>query len=228
MSTSDHLKAGGKSRARLTRAPSSEYRASGYRLIKRISGRNGVYSKIKQIQAVLQERGTRPKPRGVQQGGEAHARRYTFTYKRNFQLGSSPYSNQGHHLLPCEAFTNKYFSDEQLFLLRQVRYDVNNGMNILFLPSCDRDCFFHLLPSHSGPHPKYTDLVSEDMQGVRDSLQQVIDRDPEHKNWSPPQDLRKRLLELQKSYWDYLTRCGPIPVNLFKKPQARRIGKRST
>jgi hypothetical protein len=51
---------------------------------------------------------------------------------------SVPYSNAAHHLLSCDAFTDKknerIFDDDELAILWAVGYDVNHGENVIFLP----------------------------------------------------------------------------------------------
>ncbi|WP_395840980.1 AHH domain-containing protein [Archangium violaceum] len=211
-----------------TLSRNSKYRQNGYEHIRDTGSRTKVYSsdaKIKNIMAVLQKRGTQPNPKGVAAGSEKHAKRYTFKYKNNFSVGSRPYSNEAHHMVPESAFSEKFFTPDQIKLLWMVQYDVNNKENIIFLPEVEQDSDFHLLPSHSGDHPKYTAKVSGDMKEVRKSLNKVINKDPDHKNWSPPNDVPTRLIDLQKKYWRFLVNCGPMPVNTFKKPASHHKGK---
>lgn len=60
---------------------------------------------------------------------------------------------------------------------------------------------------------------------VRDQLQKVIAKDPDHKKWVPPQDIVKQLKDLQKKYWKYLVKCGPLKINDFKKPGSASTGR---
>ncbi len=216
MAKNEHLVAGGRLRARLTR--SHDYRQRGHLHISGLPERCGIYGGLEQIQDVLKERGTPPSPRTVARASPQHAERYTFTYESNFKRAQSPYINQAHHLLPEEAFCEKFFTGRQLRILRAIPYDINEGTNIIFLPSLMRDMAFHRLPSHSGRHPRYTALIVEDMEEVRLRLNAVTDKDLEHEHWSPPEDIKHELLKLEEEYWKHLVSCGPIPINRFKKP----------
>lgn len=227
MGESDHALDDGKRKAKLIRA--STYRENGYHHIRATPSRLEIYNsadKLESIKVVLRRRRTRPKPPTVDPASDGHARRYTFTYQSNFKLGGAPYPNDGHHLIPVNAFSEKFFTSDQLKLLWMVPYDVNNKENILFLPERRRDSEFHLLPSHSGDHPRYTKLVVEDMKDVRDSLTEVIKKDPDHKSWVPPNDIPGQLMQIQADYWKHLVNSGPGKVNELKKPTARaRIGR---
>ncbi|RKH68640.1 AHH domain-containing protein [Corallococcus llansteffanensis] len=216
----NHLSGAGKLKARLKR--DRDYRNKGYKHIKGNGGRKIVYADLEVIQNVLQTRGTRARDKGVKAGSRLHARRYTFTYGSNFQIGQSPYVNQGHHLLPEEAFS--YFDSNQLRMLQGVDYNINNGENIIFLPARQRDSEFHQLPFHQGRHPAYTEQVDADMDGVRDDLDKALNRDKKHKEWNPPEDLKAKLMNLQKEYWNMLVAAGPISINTFVKPAPKKKG----
>ncbi|OJH34179.1 AHH domain-containing protein [Cystobacter ferrugineus] len=219
----NHLSDAGKLPARLKR--SSDYRDKGYKHIKGNGGRKSVYADLDVIQGVLLTRRTTTRDKGVvKKGSRAHARRYTFTYGNNFQIGKSPYANQGHHLLPEEAFSDKFFDSNQFRMLQGVDYNINNGENIIFLPAREEDTAFHLLPFHQGPHPDYTRQVDADMQDVKDVLDKALAKDKKHKKWNPPEDLKDKLMKLQEDYWDMLVAAGPIPINKFVKPAAKKKG----
>jgi hypothetical protein len=48
---------------------------------------------------------------------------------------SVPYFNIAHHLISCTVFDQGgVFSDDELTILRAVKYDVNRGRNVIFLP----------------------------------------------------------------------------------------------
>jgi hypothetical protein len=229
MGIPDHKTKGAKKEAKLIR--SRTYRDNGYRTIKGNGGKKRRYADLERIQGVLHERGTTPTPkkdglgRPIEPASVAHARRYTFTSGKNFKIGGSPYANEAHHMLPVEAFGDKYFTAEQKEVLERIKYDVNNGKNIIFLPESDRDCEFHNLPQHNGSHPDYTALVDGDMQNVRTDVDKVLAEDPEHKNYSV-QDMKKRFMDLQDQYWGHLASCGQIKVNEFKKPKPKGLAKR--
>jgi hypothetical protein len=231
MGVKDHMPDAKQRKATLTR--NSKYRENGYKYISDTGSRLLIYSspkKLTNIMSVLATRGTRPNPRTVKPASMGHAKRYAkryaFKYKTNFKVGGAPYVNEAHHLLPESAFTIPPFTSDQIKLLWMVDYDVNNKKNIIFLPKRTRDCDFHLLPNHSGDHPRYTSLVKADMSKLRTQLNDIIKSDPDHKNWSPPNDIKKKLLDLQKDYWTYLTNCGPMSVNEFKKSESSPIARR--
>ncbi|WP_194858321.1 AHH domain-containing protein [Myxococcus sp. AB056] len=213
----------GKLKARLRR--SRDYREKGHKHIKGNGGRNKIYADLETIQGVLQARGTRVRgDKRIKPGSLTHARRYTFVHGQNFKIGQSPYINQAHHLLPEEAFSDKYFDSDQMRMLRGVDYNINNGENIIFLPAVARDSEFHHLPHHSGSHPGYSDHVKNDMFVVRNELDSALAKDKKHKEWSPPEDVKKVLMKLQSNYWDWVSTAGPISINLFTKPALKKRG----
>lgn len=228
MGTSDHKTKASKKEAKLVR--SRTYRENGYRHIKGNGGKKRRYADLERIQGVLEDRGTKPVPgkdglgRPIEPASVPHARRYTFTSGKNFKIGGSPYANEAHHMLPVEAFGDKYFTAEQKEVLERIKYDVNNGKNVIFLPEALDDCEFHNLPQHNGSHPDYTALVDGDMQSVRADIDNVLAQDPEHKNYSVS-DMRQRFMNLQDKYWNHLANCGQIPINKFKKPAVKGLGK---
>lgn len=226
MAEDTHIDGSAKLKARLKR--SRDYREKGYKHIKG-SGRKKTYADLDCIQSVLVARGTRSRDKSVKAGTKAHARRYTFTHGNNFQIGQSPYVNQGHHMLPEEALSTNYLTDAQLRMLQGVDYNINNGENIIFLPAQKRDTEFHKLPYHSGSHPAYTAQVDADMQEVKSSLDEALAKDKKHKKWNPPTDIKNRLMNLQEQYWDLLVKAGPISINKFVKPaiKKRAITKKS-
>jgi hypothetical protein len=226
MGTGDHAKNSGKNLAKLAR--DSKYRTSGYSTIKGDGSKRLRYGNLQLIQEVLQERQTRVSPatdsagRHVPPGSIPHARRYVFVHGPNFKIGGSPYANQAHHMLPQEAFTDTYLTSEQREIMNQVKYDLNNGKNIIFLPESESATAFHDLPSHSGSHDKYTRIVVADMGEIKAALNKGLETDPDHKNYSP-QDIRDQLYTLQDKYWRYLTTCGAPQINKFKKPKRTRF-----
>lgn len=210
MSQNAHARSDGKDVGVIHRE--RDYRQRGHTHVLGTPGHRKVYDDTGRIQRELRARGTRPRERGVTAASEQHALAYTFAGKPdNFKLGFVPYHNQAHHLLPCEAFAK--LTAKQRKLMKKVEYNVNDGPNIIFLPSLARDSAFHGLPYHSGSHPQYTKLVKQDMVKVRDALDREIEKDPKHENWSPPADLPRKLRALEDDSWRHLTNCGAIRVN---------------
>lgn len=221
MAKADHLSGMGKQKARLRR--SRDYRDKGYTHIYGDAGRNRIYADLETIQGVLQARGTRVRgDKGTKPGSLTHARRYTFVHGQNFKIGQSPYINQAHHLLPEEAFSDKYFDSDQMRMLRGVDYNINNGENIIFLPAVARDSEFHRLPHHSGSHPGYSEHVKNDMDVVRTALDKALAKDKKHKEWNPPTDVKDVLTRLEVKYWHLVSAAGPININLFTKPASKK------
>ena len=205
-----------------------KYRGNGYDTISGNGGKSSIYARDDLIMAELKRRRTRPAANKVLPtvlaASKEHAERYHFAFLNNYKKGRAPYSNEAHHLIPVKTFNRKPFTAKQRKVLHRVpSYDINNGNNIIFLPELAADANFHNLPMHRGDHPKYTALVREDAEDISTKLQKVIDKDPKHKNWDPPGDIKTKLTTLQNKYWNYLKNAGMISVNKFQRPAIKKV-----
>lgn len=241
---SHHILRGMPIRARLGR--SHDYREAGQAELTKDEGKRApVYDNDAKILAYLRFYNVSPRSTAVLKHSEAHAALYHFEH---FAHGYTPYPNAAHHLVPCEVFIpDEVFTDEELEILKRVEYDVNNGRNIIFLPSFSnaaevhlltreerreqmlRYCNVHRLPCHFDCHKDYTAQVKADCEKlvnlVRGQLGKVC------ASWKPPQAIPEELLKLQDEYWGYVVRFGesrPLGVGasinaLIKvKPQRSR------
>ena len=186
------------------------YRINAYNTIS-TCGKKTIYTKPVSIKAELLARGTKPSPNNVQAGSLEHAARYFFSYKSNFNKDSAPYKNQAHHIIPQQVFLN-LFDEEEKEILKMIKYDIDNGHNLIYLPEEDENCNFHLLPRHSGAHPDYSEAVEETAKDLSQQLQEYIDDEPCEKKDEIPQDVADQLYDIQDKLWDFLINAGPVPI----------------
>jgi hypothetical protein len=98
-------------------------------------------------------------------------------------------------------------------LRRAEGYDINEGANMVFLPKRERWAACHGLPTHNGDHPKYTETVKQDLDGLAKEIKRLI-KSRGHANCKPPSDVPERLRALQDQYWRYLTQhAGTVAIN---------------
>jgi len=138
-------------------------------------------------------------------GSDEHVARYYFDHGENFKNGSTPYLNEGHHLIPHTS-SFETFTDKQMEILKKIDYNVNNGNNIIFLPKLVGDCAFHNLPYHSGSHGQYTDQVKADFKEIKDSLNKVK-ADP-CEVIEPLQSIKDYFYKIQDDYWKLIVKSG--------------------
>ncbi|VAW86807.1 hypothetical protein MNBD_GAMMA16-168 [hydrothermal vent metagenome] len=99
---------------------------------------------------------------------------------------SKPYAWNTHHLIPGGAFSEMkatttaaepIFNEQQYKLLLMSDYNVNNGNNMMALPSNNMEFFqpVHNLLQHPSNHNQYTQRVINEMKKVADTLEELTD-----------------------------------------------------
>ncbi|QSQ23714.1 AHH domain-containing protein [Pyxidicoccus parkwayensis] len=221
MAEDDHILSSMPIRARLGR--SSDYRQAGHAALAGNPGRRvPVYDNDAKILGYLRHYNVSPSSAAIPKHSAAHAALYHF---EQFLSGQKPYPNAAHHLVPCETFTpDVVFTEDELEILKRVLYDVNNGGNIIFLPSFSnavevyaltiearrervlRYCNVHRLPAHLDCHKDYTALVKADCADLKRLLRGQLVK--VCADWKPPQSIPEELFRLQDRYWEYIVRFG--------------------
>ncbi|WP_163995438.1 AHH domain-containing protein [Pyxidicoccus caerfyrddinensis] len=118
-----------------------------------------------------------------------------------------PYPWQAHHLLPESTFTeeNSKFTEEQMQVLDRSFYNINNGHNIMMLPSDDRYVPVHGLIAHSSSHPNYTFRVKLRMERLSTELEGVFKKARKAKeHLSMFKAVLKSLYQLEDEFWDFV------------------------
>ena len=141
----------------------------------------------------------------------------------NFSYAGVPYYNQVHHILCCDAFSeDDGWTDDQLGIIADTTYDINNDFNIIYLPcvyglsdsdtETPVDCLFHNLPNHAKRHNKYNDNVSKDVLELQDFVQNVLDEpdscDSMKNKLKILDSIYQRLLAIEDDFLEYLTSRG--------------------
>ena len=220
MTKSNHTSAGSDCKARWGR--SSDYRKKTIQGIKEKSERKDVYDNEDVLKATL----SNVKPRAeisatgqikhIASGSKAHIARYKLD---KFIDGHSPYPNHAHHMIPANAFINR-FNSEQKEILWQIEYDVNNGNNLIYLPSTAEATKYHYLPVHttSDFHAPYSKEIKESATKIRDKVNKMIDQVKPCETQDPPADLVKELVNYENMLWDLIVGLGPVSINEIKIP----------
>jgi hypothetical protein len=151
------------------------------------------------------------------------ARTYSITYLHTdcgllgFEGSVRPYPNEAHHILICETFYDKKWTEDHLNIVLQVRYDINNKMNIIYLPQGEKGqdhiCLYHQLPNHAKGHFAYNSRVLGETQGIFDLVNKVV---LEAKPCSETKDIRAKiksgLQDIESDNFDMLSGLGPVPL----------------
>ncbi|MFE8604939.1 AHH domain-containing protein [Archangium violaceum] len=136
-----------------------------------------------------------------------------------------PYKWVAHHLIPIEVFdsTKKpFFNEDQQTLLRDSGYDVNNGHNIVPLPTWDVPP--HCLLAHSGGHLEYIKHAKIQLEAVRDKIDEARESGEPHSAFYP--QLIKMLTKIEDDLWAKLKEIGTASVKLYlqdKRPKSSLV-----
>ena len=91
--------------------------------------------------------------------------------------GRWPWSNNAHHLIPVDDVLSKVLDLDQLKLLQQAKYNVNKGINILYLPNSTRHASLFQLLKHPRYHSTYSMDVRNRVKAIKDKLNEAADED---------------------------------------------------
>ncbi|RKH26649.1 hypothetical protein D7Y13_20320 [Corallococcus praedator] len=206
---------------------SKEYRKNGISIISGDAGKlDRVYNNNSKIKKYLIENAIETRTPGATAGDDTHAAGYHFNHFT--EKAGTPYPNAGHHILPCELFTVKseeegkggVFGEEEFKILRRLKYDINNGENLIFLPAINNShCGIHQLPCHVGSHPAYTEEVSRDIEQINQLLKKSLEKPCE--DWKPPENIPTEFKKHENKYWNWIVVFGESTkgshINTFRK-----------
>jgi hypothetical protein len=126
-----------------------------------------------------------------------------------------PYKYQAHHILPAGCFSAKtsagpVFNNDQMKLLLQSEYNINNGHNIIMLPYHNEHVCVHVLLQHKGSHNQYTTMVMKGLKKVGDKLQKMVDEKKPHEEVTA--NLAKDLEQMETAYWNWIVKVSKSVV----------------
>jgi hypothetical protein len=143
-----------------------------------------------------------------------------------FFTKSAPYSWVAHHLIPIEAFDSNNelrFTDKQQELIRLSGYDVNNGHNIVPLPT--KEVPPHCLLAHVGNHLEYNKYALGQLDQARSDIDKAVESGEPHAAFYPT--LLKMLTNIEDRLWQYLKKLGTSSVKLYlqgaKRPKSNLV-----
>ncbi|WNG43132.1 hypothetical protein F0U60_02730 [Archangium minus] len=91
--------------------------------------------------------------------------------------GWYPWPNNAHHLIPVNDVLSKVLDFDQLKLLQQAKYNVNKGINIIFLPTRTRHATLFQLLKHPRYHSTYSKEVRIRVKQLRNRLNKGADKE---------------------------------------------------
>lgn len=160
-------------------------------------------------------RGDRYRQVFVQGISEKTLARFKDTSWKNWDSGSTPYSNQAHHVLITELVTEWRMDDiANQWILVEGEWDQNNGENNIFLPKKPKDVKIHLLPLHDGPHranyPKMypNEQYRRDIKAILKKLREKFKKaDPCEKDTNNYTKVQSQLNDDADVLWRKLAKC---------------------
>lgn len=201
-------------------------------------GRAGkVYNKISPNISYLYARNRPPLVKFISDYFTLDAVNCNFNSKSKAQIGGKkkepgskiPYAWEAHHMIPGEAFTSMKASvsgSEPIFNAKQYRlllmsdYDINNGNNMIALPTNGMDFFqpVHNLIQHPSNHGNYTNRVVKEMKKVAKDLNQLTN-DLEKPHSELTVKIAQTLKDLENELWRLLIKIGKAEVTAAVKGQ---------
>ena len=150
--------------------------------------------------------------------------------KYSMSGSSKPYAWEAHHLIPGAAFSEMkattgaakpIFNEQQYQLLLMSDYNVNNGNNMMALPSNNMDFFqpVHNLIQHPSNHNEYTKRVISEMKVVATNLNQLTKK-LEKPHPDVDVDIAKDMRDIENKLWKLLVKLGKVVVtSVIEKPK---------
>lgn len=219
MGKSNHLADESQLKARWGR--SSNYRKNAIKGIKAKSARQAIYDDDDTLRITLAQ--VKPKSQKVngqtvtvKPGSLAHRMLYKLS---KFTSGFDPYPNHAHHMIPANAFINRFKSNEKAILL-QIDYDVNNPNNLIFLPANDYCTRYHMLPWHQTDdfHDAYSREVKKSAKKINKKVKKAAAKAEPCKEQDIPDGLEKDLIEYEDLLWDVIVNLGQKSINEVQVP----------
>ncbi|MFY0570808.1 AHH domain-containing protein [Archangium lansingense] len=137
---------------------------------------------------------------------KAKKRRKDYTPSR--LVGCSlPYRWEAHHILPQNLFYT-FLDQDHIELILASTYDINDGRNIIFLPTSPSRIYWkpHQLPNHVGPHPSYDKRVERSFTTLKSRLQAIKGKQLPHPD--APDSIEAKLHEMEQEAFDFLIAKG--------------------
>lgn len=148
--------------------------------------------------------------------------KYKKAGKTKYGSQKFPYVWDAHHMIPGEAFTQvkagvrgaqPIFNARQLRLMLMSDYNVNNGHNLIALPTNRMDFYqpVHDLIQHPSNHANYTSRVVSEMKQVAKKLEQLTD-DLDKPHADVVVKIAASLNDLEDELWRLLVAIGKAAV----------------
>lgn len=146
-----------------------------------------------------------------------------------------PYDWEAHHMIPGDAFTQvragvrgaePIFNARQLRLMLMSDYDVNDGHNLIALPTNRMDFYqpVHDLIQHPSNHENYTVRVVKEMKKISKSLNKLTS-DLEKPHPEVTVKIAQEMKNLENDLWKLLVKLGKIAVSSVVKNQEASLSE---
>ena len=140
---------------------------------------------------------------------------------KNFTTETRPYNNQAHHILVCELFYDQHGWDSNtLAIVKESTYNINNELNILYLPHTSskkipQSCHYHNLPNHAKGHDKYNRSVLSKVNKILKLSKKALkakDKCEDDQKMDLLDQLYTKLTDIEDEYYELIIGRGANPL----------------
>jgi hypothetical protein len=127
-----------------------------------------------------------------------------FTKDCNFKTAYLPYNHNYHHILPFASL--KQLEYEELIILQEAEYNLNDKWNMIILPCLDTYGFAMQLPAHPYGHTEYNKAVKK----IVTKIKQTVSEKAEGHQLTPENitKFKDDIVTWQKKQFDKLVEFG--------------------
>ncbi|HUQ84057.1 MAG TPA: AHH domain-containing protein [Gemmatimonadaceae bacterium] len=148
----------------------------------------------------------------ARQDPRVNEKAWWFDQGQNFANAFTPYNHNHHHIMPWTCLNGRLVYDE-IRLLQEAEYNLNDGENMILLPCNPHFGIALQLPAHPYGHPTYNADVKTVLNQMKEAVKVTkTNHDITVKN---NKDFKKVLVDWQKEQYDLIVDYGELLATRF-------------